>query len=392
MRTEEAEAISLMFNFAERTGLTSDAEAQRYLWTDAFALYSFLELYRETGDERYRVLAADLIAEVHSVLGRHRPDDPRTGWLSGLPEEEGRLHPTRGGLRIGKPLPERRPDEPIDERLEWDREGQYFHYLTKWMDALSRAAVILDEPRYHVHAVELADAVFPHFLQRSPSGMPVGLAWKMSIDLSHPQVSGISPHDAIDGYATFRRLSHIGERTPAANLKEEIEVLRELLVGHTWATSDPLGIGGLLLDAFRLAILPDRTSFDEQLIRDVLAGADVGLQQFVRRGSLQLPPSRRLAFRELGLVIGLQALPAIAAAADRSPNLAQAVAPYLESLFANAGIERQIVEFWSDRRSREDWTWRDHRDINEVMLATALIQAQVGTAQIRDALVNNRSR
>src|SRR3712207_3113211 len=221
MRIDEAEAISLMSDFAERTGLTSDAEAQRYLWTDAFALYNFLELYRETGDERYRALAVDLIEEVHNVLGRHRPDDPRRGWLSGLPEEQGRLHPTRGGLRIGKPLPERRPDEPIDERLEWDRDGQYFHYLTKWMDALSRAAIILDEPRYHVHAVELADAVFPRFLQRSPSGMPVGLAWKMSIDLSRPQVSGISPHDAIDGYATFRRLSHIGERTPAANLKEE---------------------------------------------------------------------------------------------------------------------------------------------------------------------------
>ena len=385
MPSDKAEAISIISEFAERTGLTSDVDPQRYLWTDAFALYNFLELYRQTGDDRYRALASDLIEEVQGILGRHRPDDPRTGWLSGLPEEEERLHPTRGGLRIGKPLPERPAGEPIDERLEWDRDGQYFHYLTKWMDALSRAAIILDEPRYHVHAVELAEAVFPRFLQLAPSGIPVGLAWKMSIDLSRPQVSGMSPHDALDGYVTFRRLSHDGERTSAKDLEQEIGILRELSADHNWATADPLGIGGLLLDAFRLAILPDRTLFDEQLIRDVLAGADVGLQQFLSRSSMHLPASQRLAFRELGLAIGLQALPAIAAAADRSPNLAQAVSPHLESLLANADVGRQLVEFWSDPSRQDHSTWRDHRDINEVMLATALLRAQVGTAPMRDA-------
>jgi hypothetical protein len=43
----------------------------------------------------------------------------------------GAAHPTRGGLRIGKKLPERRPGEAFQERLEWERDGQYFHYLTK---------------------------------------------------------------------------------------------------------------------------------------------------------------------------------------------------------------------------------------------------------------------
>ncbi len=77
-----------------------------------------LDLWRETGEDRWREMAKDLVAEVHHVLGRHRPDDPRTGWLSGLGEAEGARHPTLGGLRIGKPLPERRPNEPYDERLE----------------------------------------------------------------------------------------------------------------------------------------------------------------------------------------------------------------------------------------------------------------------------------
>jgi hypothetical protein len=49
-------------------------------------------------------------------------------------------HPTRGGLRIGKQLPERRPGEPYDPQVEWDRDGQYFHYLTKWMHALDQAS------------------------------------------------------------------------------------------------------------------------------------------------------------------------------------------------------------------------------------------------------------
>ena len=381
MGVDEAEATALMSAFAERTGVAADAEPERYLWTDAFALMNVLDLFRETGDARYRALATALIEQVHGVLGRHRPDDPRTGWLSGLPEGEGERHPTSGGLRIGKPLPERQPGEPYDERLEWDRDGQYFHYLTKWMDALGRAARLLDEPRYHARAVELAEAVFPRFLQTSPDGEPVGLAWKMSVDLSRPQVPGISPHDALDGYVTFRWLDRGGASAPAATLDEGTRILGELAAGGDWATDDPLGIGGLLLDAFRLAILPDRTAADEALVRDVLAGADAGLQRFLRQGSLEQPPSRRLGFRELGLAIGLQTLPGIAAAAERSPELREAVAPHLASLRAHADAGERIVGFWSDPSNRQVSTWRDHRDINEVMLATALLDAYAGTAR-----------
>ena len=48
--------------------------------------------------------------------------------------------------------------EPFDERLEWDRDGQYFHYLTKWMHALCQAAFFVgDAPRW---AVELGRVAF----------------------------------------------------------------------------------------------------------------------------------------------------------------------------------------------------------------------------------------
>ncbi|MEM2352169.1 MAG: hypothetical protein QXT26_07155, partial [Thermoproteota archaeon] len=75
------------------TGLTSNLKPGRYLWTDSFAVCNFLDLYRRKCNIRY--------------LGRHREDDSRRGWISGLSEEEGWRHPTLGGLRIGKPLPER---------------------------------------------------------------------------------------------------------------------------------------------------------------------------------------------------------------------------------------------------------------------------------------------
>ena len=95
-----------MLAFAERTGLASGRPSQRYLWTDAFAVCNFLGLRDATGEERYAELALRLVDDVHWMLGRHRSDDLRRGWISGLGEDGGAAHPTRGGLRIGKELPE----------------------------------------------------------------------------------------------------------------------------------------------------------------------------------------------------------------------------------------------------------------------------------------------
>ena len=96
---------------------------------------------------------------MHHTLGKHRKDDTRSGWISGLDEGEGELHPTKGGLRIGKKLNERKPDERFDERLEWDQDGQYYHYLTKWMHALNRVSQVSGNPSYLRWAIELAQAV-----------------------------------------------------------------------------------------------------------------------------------------------------------------------------------------------------------------------------------------
>src|SRR5205823_2312671 len=113
-------------------------------------------------------LAGGLVERVHQSLGKHRPDDSRSGWISGLPEEIALAHPTRGGLRIGKTLPERGPDEAFDERLEWDRDGQYFHYLTKWMHALDQVSRATKEPRYNLWARELAQVAYRAFSRPVP--------------------------------------------------------------------------------------------------------------------------------------------------------------------------------------------------------------------------------
>jgi len=128
----------IMLEYAILTGLSPSRDhPRRYLWTDAFAVCNYLEIFSQTNNQAYQDLAFSLVNQVHHILGQHRNDDPRAGWISGLDKEEGELHPTKGGLRIGKHLKERMPGEPLDERLEWERDGQYYHYLTKWMHALN---------------------------------------------------------------------------------------------------------------------------------------------------------------------------------------------------------------------------------------------------------------
>src|SRR5512146_3238058 len=137
-RAARTEAALEAARLAEAEALTTGfvRRAHRYLWTDAFAVCSFVALERIARSGRHLAAARDLVDRVHHTLGRHRADDGRSGWLSGLAGAEAEDHPTRGGLRIGKPLAERGEGEVADPELEWERDGQYFHYLTKWMVAL----------------------------------------------------------------------------------------------------------------------------------------------------------------------------------------------------------------------------------------------------------------
>jgi hypothetical protein len=248
-----AHAVALMRRFAERTGVTSDRPPRRYLWTDAFAVCTLLELARVTGDGWYGEVALRLVDQVHHVLGRHRADDVRSGWISGLDAHEGEAHPTRGGLRIGKPLRERGPGERMDERREWDRDGQYFHYLTKWMHALDQVARARRQPVFNEWARELADAAHRAFTWIPPAGGAPRMYWKLSIDLSRPQVRSMGQHDPLDGLVTCVQLDATARLLDRASggprLARAAADFARMLDAPGLATADPLGIGGLLLDA-----------------------------------------------------------------------------------------------------------------------------------------------
>jgi len=373
------EAIALMNGFAKHTGLTAGQSPRRYLWTDAFAVCNYLGLARATGEEGYTELALQLVDQVHHTLGRHRDDDRRRGWISGLDEADGEQHPTRGGLRIGKTLPERGPDAPLDERLEWDRDGQYFHYLTKWMHALDQVTRTTQQPRYNSWARELAQAAFDAFTHRPDRG-PRRMDWKMSIDLTRVLVPSMGQHDPLDGYITALQLrsTAAAQNKPAAgpDLGDATGDYAAMIRRSEWATPDPLGLGGLLIDAWRVQqLIQQGAQPDGPLLERLLEGAITGLQHYARGDELRLPASYRLAFRELGLAIGLHALERLQREVEEETQRTPAsprLRARLQELMQYLPLRDAIETFWRNPANRRSDTWTEHRDINEVMLATSL--------------------
>jgi hypothetical protein len=314
----------LMTRFAERTGLTGTREPRRYLWTDAFAVCNFL-------GARQPDLARRLIDQVHSVLG---------------PPGADAAHPTARGLRIGKPQPERSPDEPYDPEAEWDRDGQYFHYLTKWAHALDQVGMI-------EQARELMRAAHRAFVYEVDGHLR--MYWKMSVDLSRPQVTSMGQHDPIDGFVQCARL----------RLKDEEADFRAMIVPEALATPDPLGIGGLLIDAYHLHQVVDGA---DALMEGLLDAALAGLRQHLSSPKVRRP-EQRLAFRELGLAIGLAAAARMQADARRCSVGVRAALVQIGRL---DGVRTEIVAYWSSPEHQQSLTYRAHEDINDVMLATTL--------------------
>src|SRR5262249_44854245 len=146
-----------------------------------------------------------------------------------------------------------------DERLEWDRDGQYFHYLNKRIDALCQAAFVTDDFAYALWAVRLGEAGFEGFVRRSGWGRVVGVCWKISTDLSRPLVPALGLHDTLDGFITFREAQHgvakSSTNIAVTDLSSAIETLYALCQHGDWTTAEPLGLGGLLFDAGRLCQL-----------------------------------------------------------------------------------------------------------------------------------------
>jgi hypothetical protein len=85
-------------------------------------------------------------------------------------------------------------------------------------------------------------------------------------------------------------------------------------------------------------------------------------------GNRVFHPTHRLAFRELGLVIGLHAVAHLSQETKRS-----ALRFRLKPLTAFLPLGAEIESFWRNLDHQRAPTWIEHRDINEVMLATSLV-------------------
>ena len=371
----------MMLDFGERTGISAGSQSpRRYLWTDAFAVCNYLELYRRSSKKSYLNAALQLINQVHVILGRYAVNDSRTGWISGLDEKSGRQHPTRGGLRIGKSMAERKPDEAMDPDLEWDRDGQYFHYLTRWMHALNVTSRICADDRFNQWALELAQAAYAGFSFTPLSGGKKRLYWKMSVDLSYPLVPSTGQHDPLDGLITYIQLQVTANKNRAAQsdikLDQQISELSAMCAGMNWTTNDALGIGGILADACRLSQLMVEGHVQEaDRLATLLNDAAAGVQMFLHAGHLNRPAQQRLAFRELGLSIGLKAIEILAQVIQQHTRTFadhRMLSARLAALQQHRALADAIEAFWLEPRHQRSPTWHDHLDINSVMLATSL--------------------
>ena len=169
--------------------------------------------------------------------------------------------------------------------------------------------------------------------------------WKMSTDLSRPLVPSMGAHDPLEGVICTKSAE---EAVPEkeAKLKMLARRFAILCAGREWDTTDPLGIGGLLLNTLRAALSSLRT-YSKQHVPGASA-------------------NRRLAFRECELSLGVRSLYGMSEEIKDHPLKPQELQKYL---FMADNIEN----FWSDPVNREASTWRDHLDINAVSLAASLV-------------------
>jgi hypothetical protein len=136
-------------------------------------------------------------------------------------------------------------------------------------------------------------------------------------------------------------------------------------------------MGELMSASYKLAQLIILEGFDQtDLLEALLDSSLIGLQSYAKgRNPLKLPANYRLAFRELGLSIGLHAIEKLQGLIKQAPydfNIKQCLHARIESLMQYTPLGDVIETFWLEPANRLASTWREHRDINMVMFATSL--------------------
>lgn len=359
-------ATQLVENFTKRTGIDNEngSSAIRYLWTDALAVQCLLALYLNTRNKDYLDKAQKLVDLVHYHLGRFHPEDKRSGWISGLSDKRDRQHPTAAGLRIGKELPERRPDEAYDEIKEWKRDGQYFHYNTRWIDTLLSTYRVSKDLKYARWAAELLEAS-SRFLVNQDSEMR--LYWKMSTDLSRPLVNSQGFQDPLDGLICSLQVLDIFP-DKRSELNYLLSEFKALCFDRSWKSRDALSAAGLLLNALKAASVKKPEPLIKPQPGELFEQAFENLDDFNRNFSNGAAEAR-LAFRECGLSMAINLLKAN----SEIPEVSDLSKSHLQSYVQ---LAHEIEDFWILEKNRRSGNWMDHENINSVSLAASLLAAE----------------
>ena len=113
----------------------------------------------------------------------------------------------------------------------------------------------------------------------------------------------------------------------------------------------------------------------EKLIESIIDSALPGLASFAQGGTLELPVKYRLAFRELGLAIGLAGAGNLYTLVQQNPDLfgnSVSLKHKVEAICEYMPLQEAIIRFWTVPKNRESPAWTEHEEISMVMLATSL--------------------
>jgi len=137
----------------------------------------------------------------------------------------------------------------------------------------------------------------------------------------------------------------------------------------------------MLIDAYRL-YLAHFSGFDTiMMVENILKQALIGLRLYSASHPFDDQAHQRLAFRELGLAIGLHSVDLLSRmhneknSTEFGNNTQQKyrdISLILEALNKYAHYTDTIESFWRDEHNQKERSWLHHLDINEVMLATSL--------------------
>ena len=246
------------------------------------------------------------------------------------------------------------------------------------MHALNCVSRVTGDPAYTRSAIELAQTAHARFTYAPPTGDRKSMYWKMNIDLTYPLVPSMGQHDPLDGFVTYSELQAtaegLGESSPF-DLKPEIADMAKICRGIHLATDDPLESEVFLRRLADAQLIMKGRLENQGLLESIAYSALLGDESIAKSGLMEYPAEYRLAFRELGLSIGLSAVENLQKGIEENQGMfsrESRLHRLVEDLMGYLPLRKTIEQFSMDYKNRQAGAWIEHHEINMVMLATCL--------------------